>query len=380
MAAATHRTVLIRSAVFTQNKVDYRLESTKRRVRVRKRAILLLTAYSVAVLCTDLFVPHPRSVWVLPRSSHWWEDVVLSNFSAHDWVENFRVSRDTFQYLCDQLRPLIRKQDTRMRKSVSTERRVAITLWVLATPAEYRSVAHLFGLARCTVCKIVNETCRAIIQKLLPLYIRFPTGSGLADVVRGFKDKFGIPQCAGSIDGSHVPVTPPSMNHTDYYNRKGWYSMLVQAVVDHNYLFRDLCVGWPGSVHDARVLANSTLFRKVTSGDLLQGDKEDIQGQELGLYLIGDSAYPLSPWLIKPFAFSSTLTTRQKTFNYRLSRARVVVEIAFGRLKARWRRLSKQIDMHIDNVPHIIVACCVLHNMCEIHHDSFNEEWLQKLI
>ena len=100
-----------------------------------------------------------------------------------------------------------------MRKSVSTEHRVAITLWVLATPPEYRSVAHLFGLARCTVCKIVNETCRAIIQKFLLLYVCFPTGSGLVDVVSGFKEKFGIPQCAGSIDGSHMPVTPQSKNH-----------------------------------------------------------------------------------------------------------------------------------------------------------------------
>ena len=123
-------------------------------------------------------------------------------------------------------------------------------------------MAHLFGLAHCTVCKIVNETCRAIVQKLLPVYIRFPSGNGLADAVRGFMENFGIPQCAGSIDGSHVPITPPAMNHTDYYNRKGWYSMLVQVVVDHNYLFRDLCVGWPGSSHDARVFANSTLFKK----------------------------------------------------------------------------------------------------------------------
>jgi len=51
-----------------------------------------------------------------------------------------------------------------------------------------------------------------------------------------------------------------------------------------------------------------------------------------------------------------------------------VVEIAFGRLKARWRRLAKQIDMDIDNVANIIAACCVLHNLCEIHHDSFNEK------
>lgn len=155
------------------------------------------------------------------------------------------------------------------------------------------------------------------------------------------------------------------MNHTDYYNRKGWYSILVQAVIDHDYLFRDLCVGWPGSIHDARVLANSTLFKKVTSGEVLQDEEVQIQGQTLRTYLIGDSAYPLLPWLMKPFSLSSSLNSQQKKYNYRISqRARVVVEIAFGWLKAHWCRLVKQVDMHIDNIPHIIVACCVLHNMC----------------
>ena len=335
------------------------------------------------------YVRHPCSLhWVIHTQTKksldafkvFWEvgTCRFGNFGEHNWMENFRMSRGTFKYLCEQLKPLIDKRNTRMRKSISTERRLAINLWVLATPGEYCTVAHLFGIARLTVCKITNETCRAIVQKLLPVYIRFPTGDGLKEVVRGFKDKWGVPQCAGSIDGSHVPVTPPALNHTDYYNRKGWYSVLVQAVVDHNYLFTDLCIGWPGGVHDARVLANSSIFKKVSSGIFLQGE-EQVQGQTLRRLLLGDSAYPLIPFLIKPFSFSSSLTFQQKNCNYRLSRARVVVEISFGRLKARWRRLSKQVDFHIDNVPHIIAACCALHNMCEIHHDSFNEEWLQEV-
>ena len=41
--------------------------------------------------------------------------------------------------------------------------------------------------------------------------------------------------------------------------------------------------------------------------------------------------------------------------------------------------MAKQIDMHLDNVPYVIAACCVLHNVCEVHHDSFNEEWLQEI-
>ena len=56
-----------------------------------------------------------------------------------------------------------------------------------------------------------------------------------------------------------------------------------------------------------------------------------------------------------------------------------MVEIAFGRLKTHWCRLAKKLDIHIDIVPHIIAACCVLHSVCEIHHKSFNEEWLQEV-
>ena len=100
-----------------------------------------------------VFLPSPRTEWVRPiRSSEWWEQIVLSAYDHHDWIENFRVTQAMFKYLCDQLRLLISKQDTRMRPSITTERRVAITLWVLTTTGEYRSVAHLFGVARCLLC------------------------------------------------------------------------------------------------------------------------------------------------------------------------------------------------------------------------------------
>ena len=153
------------------------------------------------------------------------------------------------------------------------------------------------------------------MRKLIPIYINFPTGDELKEVVKGFRDKWGVPQCAGSIDGSHIPVTPPATNHTDHYNHKGWYSMLVRAVVDHNCLFRDLCVGWPGSVHDARVLANSSVYKKITNGELLQGQEIQVQGQQLRTFLLGDLAYPLLPWLVKPFQFSPSLTSQQKKCN-----------------------------------------------------------------
>ena len=82
-------------------------------------------------------------------------------------------------------------------------------------------MAHLFGIARNTVSILVQDTCAAIVEKLLPLYIQFPSGDALKEVSDGFKEKWGIPQCVGLIDSSHIPVTPLAMNYTDYYNRKG---------------------------------------------------------------------------------------------------------------------------------------------------------------
>ena len=59
-----------------------------------------------------------------------------------------------------------------------------------------------------------------------------------------------------------------------------------------------------------------------------------------------------------------------------MSRARIISENAFGRLKGRWSRLSKRIDLDIDNVPNIVQSCCILHNICEIHGETFNTSWL----
>ena len=76
---------------------------------------------------------------------------------------------------------------------------------------------------------------------------------------------------------------------------------------------------------------------------------------------------------MKPFPYNTLLSNAQKIFDKRLSRARIVSENAFGRLKARWRQLLKQNDRSVSNIPNIIMACCILHNICEIHGDAFIE-------
>lgn len=80
--------------------------------------------------------------------------------------------------------------------------------------------------------------------------------------------------------------------------------------------------------------------------------------------IVGDAAYPMLPWLMRPYC-GSALTSKQETFNFHHSSVRIVVENAFGRLKARWRILKRQLDVHISQAPFIIGACCILNNLCE---------------
>jgi len=78
---------------------------------------------------------------------------------------------------------------------------------------------------------------------------------------------------------------------------------------------------------------------------------------------------------MKPFAVTPRITAAQKNFNYRQSRARMVVENAFGRLKGRWRCLLKRLDFALENVPNVVAACVILHNLCEMYGDHFQPEW-----
>ena len=164
---------------------------------------------------------------------------------------------------CQQLRPHIRWKTP---DSVNPSQ-LKKGLWCLATPCEYRSISHLFGIGRSTVCEIVHNTCQVIVDELLTHYINFPSGRRLDSIVSGFNHQWGVPQCAGAIDGTHFPVCAPLLNHTDYYNRKGNYSVNMQAVVDNQYRFLDIYVGWPGSVHDTRVFAHSSLYIKAGTLD-----------------------------------------------------------------------------------------------------------------
>ena len=321
-----------------------------------------------------------RRLWMRP-SNQMWFDIADTQFDDHQWYENFRISRDTFQFILNEIVGDIMRRDTTMRRAVSAKRRLAILLYYLSSTAEYRTIANLFGVSISFVCTCVKEVSTAIVQKLQSQFITIPKGNELDEIMRTYKDKWQFPMCAGAIDGTHIPIIAPLVDHADYVNRKGYHSIVMQAVVDCKYLFRDIVVGWPGSVHDARIFSNSNLYRKGNENELFPSNlSQRLQGCEIQPLLLGDPAYPLLPWLIKAYPENVNTPNIERNFNYRLSRARMTVENTFGRWKGRFQKFLKRVDMQVQTLVTVVAASCILHNICELQNNSFLEEWQPDVI
>ena len=211
-----------------------------RREQEKQTKLMFLLCNSLLAMTMPM-----RVTWEYERSTQWWERVVNQTFTASDWLNNFRMSRSTFLYLCNEIRSKITKKDTEMRPAILAEKRVALTLWFLATNADYRTIGHLFGVSKASVCVIRKQVCRTIVNVLLRKYIALPSGSALATVLNGFARK-GFPHCAGAVDETHIPIEAPQYSPADYHNRKGWHSVILQGLVDHIGCFTDINVGWPG--------------------------------------------------------------------------------------------------------------------------------------
>ena len=155
------------------------------------------------------------------------------------------------------------------------------------------------------------------------------------------------------LAGCQIEVIVPVNLHLEYCNRKLKTSINSQAVCNHKKEFIDFFTGYPGSVHDSRVLSYSSMYLRRTY-------------PPTGWYLLGDSGYGN---IISPIAvvtpFRNDADPKKRIFNHLHSRARTIVERAFGLLKMRWRVLfQRPIELKIHRAIQVIAACAMLHNIC----------------
>ena len=248
--------------------------------------------------------------------------------------------------------------------------KLAITLRYLATGNSYRSLAFDFRVGHNTISLFVPEVCDAIVREYQREVLVTPrTPDQWRGIAERFSKRWNFHHTCGAIDGKHVAIRKPNKSGSLYYNYKGFFSIILLGVVDADYKFIWASVGANGSASDCGVYNYSTLEPALREGHLGFPQPEPFPNddRDIPYFIVGDDAFPLREYMVKPFPHRY-LSHDERIFNYRCSRARRVVENAFGILAMRFRCILTTQATQPHNAKKITKACICLHNVMRMRY------------
>lgn len=183
-------------------------------------------------------------------------------------------------------------------------------------------------------------------------------------IAQDYEARWNMPHCLGALDGKHITIRKPDNSGSTFINYKQHFSIVLMALVNARYEFLFVDVGVNGRISDGGV------FNRCNLGNHMENDKNIpppeplpafIETHPIPYFMVADDAFPLKSYIMKPYPFRS-LTPPQRIFNYRLSRARRMVESTFGILANRFRVFSTRILSTPETVDKVVLAACTLHN------------------
>uniref|UniRef100_A0A8C6SPQ9 DDE Tnp4 domain-containing protein n=1 Tax=Neogobius melanostomus TaxID=47308 RepID=A0A8C6SPQ9_9GOBI len=276
----------------------------------------------------------------------------------------FRMSAAQLEEILSNVGPDITKQDTNYRSAIQPNKSWLLSCVLRFILSALSCLAFSYRLGETTVSQAITDTCAAIITRMMPNHMSPPKEEDWRSIAERFMAKWNFPHCLGAIDGKHISIQAPPRSGSLYFNYKKHFSIVLMAVVDADYRFRVVQTGDYGRSSDGGVFASSALGRGLEAGNLSTPADGVLPGAEIEMpyVIVGDAAFPLKTYLMRPFSGRGELNYEKRIFNYRLSRARNVVENAFGILAARWRIFLTTIYLHPRKVDAIVLAACTLHN------------------
>ena len=308
-------------------------------------------------LLQTLLEPHQDP----PTYNHaWWEET-FPTLPDGQMISLYRMSRSTFDEVLAAIRGVAPESHHE-----DLPRKLATTLHYLADPTSFRRQGHLHGCPKSTLGDWIPLVCSWVVHALGDR-IRFPrTEDGTAQAVaERIQGSSGFPGVVGFVDSSLIPLSqrPNDQDAEDgnvFWTRKGRPAYHLQGTCDDRLLFIDVWIGNADRMHDSRVWMGSNLRRHLPR--LLQNRK---------FHILGDKAYPLSPYLLPPY--KGNVRGDMKRFNSAHASIRQCIERAFGLLKSRWR-IFREMPLTPPRWAVVTHACCILHNVCTIANEPIDEE------
>ncbi|KAJ8968623.1 hypothetical protein NQ314_002210 [Rhamnusium bicolor] len=288
-------------------------------------------------------------------------------------MHKIKAARDLIEEIQDFI------EEPQRRDTVALHLQVFICLHFLGHGGYQITVGQELNLAvsQHVVSRILKNICNILTIHLLPRHVRFPTTDEHVRRVKDrFTENFNFPNVIGVIDGTHVAIVTPTIDDPNYpavayLNRKGYYSINVQATFDADMILLNVNARYPCATHDSAIWEVSTNNRHLR--------RRYLEGQR-NTWLLGDSGYPLQPWLMTPITDAAP-NSPEAHYTKCHVRARNVGERGNGMWKEKFRCLKKDRVLHYKHAAagRIIYSCAVLHNICRFYNvpdpeDSSDED------
>lgn len=235
-------------------------------------------------------------------------------------------------------------------------------------------MAFGYRISPSAISTIVPKVLEALKKRLVPLFLPPPDQINWEQKADEFWRRWGFPNCVASIDGKHVRMMAPAKSGSLYFNYKGYFSVVLLAMVDATCKFLIVDLGSYGKEGDAGIFKKSKMGMLVNNGTIFPPPK-NLPHSDILLphVVVGDEAFSLSEHMMKPYSGAQMLQDADKrTFNYCLSKARRTSENAFGIISAIFRIFFTPIHLKPETIDLVIVVCCCLHNMLRDEYLSKN--------
>lgn len=230
---------------------------------------------------------------------------------------------------------------------------VLIALRFFATGGQQLTISDCYDVSQPYVSLCVKRVA-AVIGGMCRQIVKMPSGNDVTRVMGQFQAIAGMPAIIGAIDCTHIKICRPPGDRPELYrNRKGYFSLNVQAVCGPDLQFFNVVSRWWGSAHDSNIFDNSRLCQEFEDG-LHRG------------HLLGDAGYPCRKYLLTPLI--NPREPNDIRYNERHTKTRNTIERAFGLLKRRFSCLGKCLYTALENSKNIIVAALVLHNIAVVQN------------
>ncbi|XP_035430166.2 putative nuclease HARBI1 [Spodoptera frugiperda] len=307
--------------------ITFSLENAKRRDNLEKRR-QAYTIRNMGLLATDI-----------------------------NYIKIFRLSEELIAQLEEDISPFL--TPAKRRGGISNRNKILCTLAFFASGSYQKILGENVRtyISQASASRAIRTVVDAINQPdIIKKYIRFPVNASEREILKQkFYEKFKIPGTIGCIDGTLISMVRPKEHEERFYCRKGYHARNAVIINDPDLNIMHVDVTFGGATHDSFIFNNSYIKTHL----------EQLNNTGETVYLLGDSGFPLRPYMMIPCS-NPEPGSREELYNNLHASARNTAERTIGILKGRFRCLLVHRVLHYDPemVGKIIKACCVLHNIC----------------